>query len=231
MFKQTNKLYCFSPPVMLATLVIEIGLAAYTVIRYRMTTLVRLATSMLLLLAVFQFAEYNVCGRSSASALVYSRLGYIAITLLPPLALHAVYAIAKRKTTALVWLAYACGLGFAVVFGFHTSAFAGHICAGNYAIFQLIHPIGGLYFAYYYFWVIVGIGLGLYFSISSNQRTREALVLQVCGYLSFLLPTGIVNAVNPQTISGIPSVMCGFAVLYALILALGIIPSLQQPGE
>jgi hypothetical protein len=47
---------------------------------------------------------------------------------------------------------------------------------------------------------------------------------QVFGWLSFLLPTGIVNALNPQSISGIPSVMCGFAVIYAIVLVFGILP-------
>jgi len=72
---------------MLATFIIEIILAIYTLVRYKMTTLVRLATAIISLLALFQLAEFNVCGRSSASALVWSRIGYVAITLVPPLAL------------------------------------------------------------------------------------------------------------------------------------------------
>ena len=231
MLKRPNTLYCFSPWAMIATCVIELVLAVYALVRYKMTPAVRLAATMLGLLAIFQLAEYNVCGHSNLRALVWSRLGYVAITLLPPLALHLVHIIAKQKSRLLVYLAYGMGLGFAIIFGLSSRAFASHICAGNYAIFQLIRPLGGLYFAYYYTWLLVGIAASLIFSIGAARRVSEALVLQVFGYLSFLLPTGIVNALDPRTIAGIPSVMCGFAVIYALILAFGIMPRVSSVAK
>jgi len=46
----------------------------------------------------------------------------------------------------------------------------------------------------------------------------------VLGYLVFLIPTALANSVKPETRRGIPSIMCGFAVLYAIILALYILP-------
>jgi len=97
------------------------------------------------------------------------------------------------------------------------------MCTGNYAVFSLAGRLGGVYFVYYYIWLIIGIGLSLIYSTVSTRKVQRLLVLQVCGYLSFLLPTGIVNTINPQTIAGIPSVMCGFAVIYAFILVFSII--------
>lgn len=231
MSKSAGRLYCFSPPVMLATFVIELSLAIYTLVRYKMNLVARLATAILVLLGIFQLSEYNVCGRSSTVVSLWSRIGYMAITLLPPLALHLVLTIAKKKAKILLWLVYSTSILFVVTFGLSTRAFAGHICAGNYAIFQLVHPVGGLYFAYYYAWLFVGICLSLFLCISSSQRAREALILQVLGYLSFLLPTGVVNAINPQTIYGIPSVMCGFAIIYAITLAFGIVPITQKKAK
>lgn len=216
---------------MLGTFIIEITLAIYTLVRYKLTTIGRLAAAALALLALFQLSEFNVCGVTNSAALTWSRIGYVSITLLPPIALHLVHLIAKQKARLLVWVAYATSAGFVVTFGLNASAFASHICAGNYAIFQLVRPLGGLYFAYYYTWLIIGICYSLYFGLSANRLTRQALSLQVLGYLSFLLPTGIVNAVNPQTISGIPSIMCGFAVIYAIILVVGIVPSVLEPDK
>ena len=212
---------------MLATFLIELSLAIYTLVRYQKTTLVRLAIAILLVLATFQLAEFNVCGRASSVAMAWSRIGYMAIALLPPLGLHLIMTIAKRKAQILQVMAYATSLLFIATFGLSGTAFEGHVCAGNYAIFQLVHPVGGIFFAYYYAWIFVGIGLSLYFSVTANQKVREALILQVVGYLSFILPTGVVNALNPNTIVGIPSVMCGFAVIYAVILAIGIVPITQ----
>jgi hypothetical protein len=220
----STTLYCFSPPVMLATFAIETALLIYTLVRYKMSTLTKLIASALALLAIFQLAEYYVCHVGGTSVTLSSRLGYMAITMLPVIGIHMVNAVSERGSKYLIWLAYSSGAAFALFFGFNSSAFAEHVCAGNYAIFQLAPQWGGIYFAYYYFWLLLGICMALYFSIDTNKKAREALIYLVFGYLSFLLPTGIVNALHPETIVGIPSVMCGFAVIYALILTFGIAP-------
>lgn len=225
--RQNTTLYCFSPPIMVATCIIEISLFIYTIVRYKMTTLTRIAVSILLLLALFQLCEFHVC-RSGWIAGTWSRVGFIAITMLPPLGIHLVRAISGRVWRLLTWVAYASGAAFASMFGLSNAAFEGHVCAGNYAIFQLTPGVGGFYFAYYYAWLFIGIGLSLYLSIKAKLLVREALILQALGFLVFVLPTGIVNEVNPATISGIPSIMCGFAVLYALILVFAILPRVAR---
>lgn len=226
--KNSSTFYCFSPPVMIATFAIEIGLLLYTVIRYRMSPLTRLIAVTLFCLAFFQFAEFNVCEGSEGLNGFYSRLGFIAITLLPPLGIHLVQTIAGRGPKWLPWLAYASGLVYITIFGFNSAAFASNVCAGNYAVFNLMPQLGGYFFAYYYFWLLLAISMCLYFGLKGSQKVREALALQAFGLLSFVLPTGIVNAVRPETIHAIPSVMCGFAVIYALILAFGITPRILE---
>ncbi len=220
--KKSTIFYCFSPPVMIATYIIELSLLAYTLFRYKLNSLGRLIVLALVLLATFQLAEFQVCGNSDPN--FFSRLGFIAITLLPPVGLHIIQVISGRGSKSLRWLAYSSGAAFALIFGFMSQAFASYECGGNYAIFQLTDHLGGFYFTYYYAWLIIGIGLCMYYSVSATKKIRAALILQAFGYLSFLLPTGIVNAVNPTTINGIPSIMCGFAVIYALILVFGIAP-------
>jgi len=219
---KSTTFFCFSPPVMIATFAVELGLLLYTLWRYKLNSLTRLIAVTLVLLATFQFAEYHVCQGLNGN--FYSRIGFVAITLLPPLGIHIVHAISGRGSKLLVWLAYLSGAALAVTFAFGSTAFQSNVCAGNYAVFQLAPDLGGTFFAYYYFWLILGIIQSLYFSVSATKKIREALTLQVFGYLSFMLPTGIVNAIHPETIRGIPSIMCGFAVLYALILVFGITP-------
>ena len=46
---------------MLATLVIEIILALHTIWRYKLTPVTRIVVALLVCLALFQWAEYNVC--------------------------------------------------------------------------------------------------------------------------------------------------------------------------
>ncbi len=221
--KGSTTFYCFSPPVMVATCIIECSLLLYTLVRYKMTPLARLTVATLALLALFQLCEFHVC-RSGWIAGTWSRIGFMAITMLPPICIHLIRVMSGRGWKPLVWTAYASGAAFAAIFGASKTAFQSHVCAGNYAIFQLAPRLGGFYFGYYYLWLFVGIGLSLYFSIEARPLIREALILQALGLLVFVLPTGIVNDLSPKTISGIPSIMCGFAVLYALILVFGIIP-------
>jgi hypothetical protein len=224
MFKSKNTFYCFSPPVMIATCIIEFGLLFYTFYRYKMSAITRVAMASLALLGLFQMSEFAVCGTDANTVATWSRIGFMSITLLPPLGIHLISLISKRVPMWTVLSAYATGIGFALVFGFHEAAFQSHVCAGNYAIFQLMPNLGGMYFVYYYAWLVVGIIMSMYFSIDASPRIRKALVFQALGHLSFLIPTGIVNAIHPETINGIPSIMCGFAVIYALTLAFGIVP-------
>ncbi|HSX00406.1 MAG TPA: hypothetical protein VLH38_05210 [Patescibacteria group bacterium] len=214
---------------MIATCIIEVTLMIYTLIRYRLSPLARLVYATLGLLAIFQLAEFNVCEGGGPSAAIWSRIGFAAITLLPPVGLHLIRMISKRVPLWWVGVAYITGFGLAGLFGFGASVFESHVCAGNYAIFQLKPPIGGVYFVYYYFWLIVGLATSLYISLTAALRMREALIFQALGYLMLLLPVGIVNDIKPQTIHGIPSIMCGFAVLYALTLVFGIVPRILSP--
>lgn len=211
---------------MIATFAIELSLAVYTFWRYKLTPISRLVVAMLLFLALFQLSEYNVCQGLGFSAIVWSRIGYVAITMLPPLGLHLTLRISDRWKTWR-WLAalnYLTAAGFIAAFSLNSQAFINHVCAGNYVIFRLAPGYGGLYFMYYYGFLLIGLSLSLWYSVQAKIKVRQALILQAVGYLSFLLPTALVNSVNPQTVAGIPSIMCGFAVVYAFILAIGIAP-------
>jgi hypothetical protein len=208
---------------MIATFAIEVALLAYVIIRYKMNSLARIVSATLILLATFQFAEFHVC-ESIGTSSFYSRLGFIAITFLPPVGIHLVNKIAGRPAKAWIAGAYASGTAMALGFGLSMASFTSYECAGNYAVFQLADNVGGIFFGYYYFWMLAGIIMCLKYSLDAAKNTRRALIYQTFGYLSFILPTGIVNALNPTTISGIPSIMCGFAVLYALVLTFGIAP-------
>lgn len=69
---------------MVATFLIEIALALYMIVRYHMNSATRLIIGALGMLAIFQISEYFVCGGVGASSGTWSRVGYMAITALPP---------------------------------------------------------------------------------------------------------------------------------------------------
>src|SRR5689334_5080043 len=127
MRQNSNSFYCFSPPAMLATFIIELALAAYTFWRYRSSQVRNLAIIILIFLAIFQLAEYNTCGRFGIPAASWSRLGFVAITFLPVLAINLILTITKKNHSQFQWLAYATAAPWLVFFVKET-AFRGHVC-------------------------------------------------------------------------------------------------------
>ncbi len=220
-----NTLFCFSPPVMVATIIIELGLLIYSFVKYKMSSVLTFTILILFSLAMFQVAEFRTCGKLLGEAgLLWSRVGYIFITLLPPLGLHLVSAIAGKKPTILHWIADAAGLALVVVFGLIPSSIYYAVCGGNYVIFKLNQNLGFVYGLYYFGLLFSGIILAARWMRGAKHDRYSALLWMIIGYLVFLVPTGIVNMLNPATTAGVPSIMCGFAVFYALILALRVLP-------
>jgi hypothetical protein len=210
---------------MLATFIIEICLLCFVVARYSMkSTRTRIAAVMLFCLALFQLSEYNVCGRFNLDALTWSRIGFVMITLLPTLGIHLVHELAGIKRRWLVALSYLSAAVFIYLFVFSSMAFVSHQCAGNYAIFQLANHLGGSYFIYYYGWLAVALLVAGHAMQGAQKARRLALEYLIGGYLFFIIPTTLVNTVKPDTINGIPSVMCGFAIIFAIVLVFGILP-------
>jgi len=213
-------------------MIIEASLAAYTIWRYKMTPLIRLATLTLVMLASFQLAEYFVCTGSVGHAITWSRIGFAAITLLPALGVHLMHRVAGKSIGKLVYTAYASMTAFVVFFLAFPQVFSNYQCTGNYVIFHLTPLAGGLYWIYYMGWIFFAMYQGVRWAyqlqVKGKLRQLKAVQGLIIGWLVFLVPTAIANIVNPGTRSAIPSVMCGFAVLFALILTLYILPKVAK---
>lgn len=223
--RNRNTFYCFSPPVMIATFAIEIALAAYALWRYKWMPLTRLAMLMLVALGIFQLAEFMVC-RSIGDSLAWSRIGFVAITLLPPLGIHVLQVTTRSVHRIVLGLCYATAVAFGAFFLLAGDSFSGHACLGNYVIFQVAPTAGGLFAAYYYGLLTLALGLGWYqLRQKLKPKVRRAVCGMMLGYSAFILPTIFVNFVHQDTMAGIPSIMCGFAVLFALALGFIVLPA------
>lgn len=233
MSKKSLTLYCFSPAVMIATFVIEICAALYTLFKYQSTTSAKLIISILFFLATFQLAEYMVCvGALGFSSLQWAKLGYVAITLLPPLTLHLGMSIAKRKNIHLLTAAYGSSLAFATFFLFVGHGMQAQQCLGNYVIFK-VAPYAALPYGFYYQgWLLAGVALAWReHKKMKEKRQQKALLWLVIGYLSFMVPSLIVFLMNHQTAAGLPSIMCGFAIFMALCLLFKVAPLILKENN
>lgn len=230
MRSKSTILNCFSPPVMLATMVIELGLACWVLYRYRQTRLVRIVVMILVLLAVFQLAEFNVCtGYFGVDSLTWARVGFVAITALPALGIHALLVIARQPQRYIMTAIYALMLGFMLYFAFAGQGLSSSVCGGNYVIFETTPQMAKWYSLYYYGLEVIGLVFAWRYGRRATQpRIRQALYGFAAAYLVLLVPTTTVNVIYPETIGGIPSIMCGFAVFLALIVALYVLPRGQD---
>ena len=228
--RESTRFNCFSPPVMIATMVAEVSLTIYTLWRYKMSIITRLALVTLLCLATFQLAEYYVCTGIGSMAVPWSRVGFVAITALPPLGIHMMHVLAGKPGGRLVYGAYGLMIAFTAYFLIAPGTFTGHQCTGNYVIFQFTANVTGTYSVYYFGLLALGMGLGFKWADELQAKGKKAgkqletVRALILGYLVFLVPSALSMTINPAARRAIPSVLCGFAVFYALILALYIMP-------
>lgn len=209
---------------MLATFLIEIALATFVFIRHRSTRFGKTAGLTLILLAVFQIAEYKICARSDDISILWAKVGFVAITLLPVLGLYLVSLVSRKPH--FLWAGYLSAAAFAGYFLLVPKSISAAICGGNYVIFKASHDVYWLYGLYYWGFLLLGIWESLEkMSEVDGGRVRNVLKWMIVAYASFMAPMGAVYFLVPITRGAFASVMCGFAVTMAFLLALKIVPA------
>lgn len=224
------RLNCFSPLVMILTFLFEIGAALFTLWKYKSKPETQLVVAILACLAIFQLAEYMICVAAfGLSSLDWARLGWISISFLPPLGVHLGLTIAKKQQKLLIALGYGIAIAFSVYFLTVGHGIQNSACLGNYVIFEVAKPALSIYIAYYYVWLLAGMAAAFLYAGSIKQKKRrEALQWLGVGYAAFIIPTIAVNMIHPETMAGIPSIMCGFAVLLAMVLLFAVTPRIAS---
>jgi len=222
---RSETFYCFSPPIMLATMAIEGVLAIYVLLRYRNGRFAKVAAVLLILLGIFQLSEYQICGGSNPS--FWSHFGLVAITLLPVVGLRLVSLVSKKKH--FFFIGYGIAAALALIFVFVPQSITGAYCGGNYIIFSGPAALYEFFGMYYFVFLIFGIWEAV---LIMKETPRKIIhrILQwfIIGYLSFMLPMGVVYAFYAPARVAVTSIMCGFAVILAFIVAFEIVPKYYQ---
>lgn len=221
--KYHDKIFCFSPPIMLATLIFEFSAAVYTVVRYKMNAVSRLVTSILITLGLFQLSEYMICGGLGLSHAQWAKFGYVTTALLPAFGIHLILAISEQKNIKLLASFYGTAAVFILYYLFDTSALSGPECYANYAVFYSHGLMSQLFSLYYFCGLLINFFLARRFSIGLPTKRRALRSIMVGGAI-FVIPTYFFNVIDPTTVQAIPSIMCGFAVVFAIILVTVVLP-------
>ena len=222
-------LACFSPLVMLLTFSFEFTAAAWIAWRYQLDRRAWLIIAVLINLAIFQVAEYQVCANHWAAN--WARVGFVATAILIPLGLYLIDSIVpSRRTKLAARLTSLLAIAFIVWFIAVPESVTIVFCGGNYTFFRIDLLLARLYSTFYYLSLLISVGLGLQAARQARSaKLSRALVWLVVGYLSFMLPTLIINGLNPILLSTLPSVLCGFAVIMAIILVGMVAPVVLKP--
>lgn len=218
--------YCFTPLVSLATFIIEVLLAVYVFIKYKTTLFSQLCIALFLCLGIFQLSEYFICTSSQVN--VWLKVGYVAIALLPAFGIHITSIITKRDKT-LAYSAYGlAGLFiFAVLFIPQIQLEA--TCEPHYVSISK-HPLFGFLFGSYYAAYVLSAVYTLWRSMKARIGDRREEQWLIISYAVFVVPSIVLFYIKSIVLSALPSVMCGFAILTALIFVFFIIPRHYRNG-
>lgn len=217
--------YCFTPAVSLATFLIEFLLALFVITRYKMNKFSLIAAALLLCLGLFQLSEYMICKTNQIQ--IWGKIGTASITILPILGLQLITYLTRKSRWLIAGYIFAGIIIFSVFF---LSFLNNYYCTDKFVIIHFNNPIDNLYTLYYFVFLLVGLGILIQHYFSQKKNTTEMLWMTV-GYLSFIIPTAIVYSISQLTIFAIPSIMCGFAVLFALILVFKVVPGYNKNNK
>jgi len=213
---------------MLATFAIETVLAIWVGFRFSSGVFRTIACLLLLCLASFQLAEYQVCVGPLSLALTWGKLGLAGITVLPALGMHLIGTVTRRS--GLITAGYVIAAVYIAAFLFLPGATGAPECNGNYVILQIQSGWFSFLYGTYYF-VFIALAMAE-LALRLTQRnpppgfgfSRRLIGLTLAGYLSFTVPMAITGLLSPELQRATPSIMCGFALSFAVILAVYVAP-------
>jgi hypothetical protein len=222
-------LSCFSPEVMIATCIVETCLFLYVFWRYKIQPAQRIAAVLILCLAIFQLAEYNICESDPALRLAWTKFGLAAISLLPALGIHLTSLITKNSR--LTWFSYAFAGVIIACFLFIPQATTGAFCTGNYIVIETHQGMGavfGIYYCSFLALMILDASIALRSKkMKLGKKPRSVLYWMIGGYSAFIVPMIVAYLVSPSLSQGSPSIMCGFAVILAFVLTFAVLPGFE----
>jgi hypothetical protein len=212
--------FCFNPAVSFSTFVIEFIFAFYVFFKYKATLFRNLCVITLLCLGLFQLSEFMICKTPYEDFAV--KMGYISITLLPALGIHIATLITKRWK-AFIYLAYlsAALLIITIVFvpavAFIAACQPNYVNIGSSTIFSDLHTL------YYGVFMLLGISmltLSLFKKVGDSKQEKWMIL----SYLVFMVPSMVLSYMKLIENMAVPSIMCGLALITALIFVFIIIP-------
>lgn len=220
-----SKLYCFTPLVTLLTFIVEFALALYVLYKERGTKLGNAIILFLLSLSSFQLAEYMMCTVTENQGF-WVRLGWVGITILPVLGLHIVKVGNNKKLGLAVISGWLIAAGLSAWLILSPEPLLTYTCTGHFVAFKSIEPF---HFLHYWYYVIFLAGATLQAgSYAFKGLKKEMNIWMIVGFLTFVFPALLLAQLSEKAATGVPSIMCGFAIIAAFIVVVKVLPASKK---
>lgn len=176
-----------------------------------------LSVTILLLLALYQFFEFLICGMNLKEGFVIY-LAFVTISFLPPTGLFLIAKVNKINLKRFQGLIFAPAIFFSLYYFLTIKEFRVRECSVIYASYH--YPLGFLYGLFYYLPILIALSIAFRNLFTSKdkvlKRNNSILIL---GYLSFLIPMILTLLVYPESINFIESLMCKYAFVLSLAIS------------
>jgi len=209
---------CFTPSISLSIFLIE-WVLGFIVLSKRPKNALRkmytLAAVLLFFLGAHQFTQFMFC--VSGDFELWGTLGFLAYNFLPAIGLHWAHALIKRK--AGMFYVYFLPVIFSLI-AIMTPNFVREAGCSSYFItaeHSWTGIIAGIYDMYYFGFIIYTAYL-MFKAYMAKGKDWKIVRVGFIGILAFTVPTFILVEVFPSLHIMFPSILCEFAVLFALCL-------------
>jgi len=211
----------YSPGLAIATACFEISVAVWALRGPGERSIIRTTGAILLLLATYQIIEVSICSNVSAAGFL-PQLAFIAVTWLPPLGLVLIANLYRPRSRMLYRNAYsmlAVAIGIVVWIALDRGFVSVSVCTAVFARYTSAAPRFMLYSGFYWLGLLGMILFSGYGVKTCGDCHRRRLLFQVfVGTLAFVVPSLLASYFAPPARGALPSVMCHFALLFAIFL-------------
>ena len=206
---------CFNPAVSLTTFLIEIILATALLLQKPHKKINQLGAITLIGLGMYQFSEAMICFQFFQ--LFFTRFGYMMTAFLPALGIHLTFLLVRKKHHLL--FIYLPALLFAGIIIFTEFLITKAQCFTLFVQFFYGTTLLPLLYTIYYILYLLAIFVLLF---SAYRRARSSLkplyFLSILALISFIVPTFIFIILAPKLTAVLGSVLCHFALIFAIML-------------
>lgn len=179
-----------------------------------------IAAIIIFLLLTYQAVEYLMCGAGLQSS-IFPYLAFADISLLPPFSVLLTLELKKSAIKKFSIIFFLPAISFIIYYAIVIDQFAVTSCSVLYAVYN--YPLGDLYGFFYYSIFLISVFILISLLKSNDKKVKKISIILLSSSLFISLPvlTGfILKAFGSYSLlSMMESVMCKFALVYAICLA------------